>query len=34
MDKKIYGKDPLTKDTIEINEWLNENDDNYINYNK
>lgn len=30
MDKKIYGKDPLTKDTIEINEWLNENDDNIL----
>ena len=26
----IYGKDPITKETIEINEWLNETDDNIL----
>ena len=26
----IYGKDPITKETIEINEWLSENDDNIL----
>ena len=26
----IYGKDPITKETIEINEWLNESDDNIL----
>lgn len=26
----IYGKDPITKETLEINEWLNETDDNIL----
>ena len=26
----IYGKDPITKETIEVNEWLSENDDNIL----
>ena len=26
----IYGKDPITKETIEINEWLSESDDNIL----
>ena len=26
----MYGKDPITKETIEINEWLNETDDNIL----
>ena len=26
----IYGKDPITKETIEINEWLNATDDNIL----
>ena len=26
----IYGKDPITKETIEINEWLSETDDNIL----
>ena len=26
----IYGKDPITKETLEINEWLNESDDNIL----
>lgn len=26
----IYGKDPITQETIEINDWLNESDDNIL----
>jgi len=26
----IYGEDPITKESLEINEWLNENDDNIL----
>ena len=26
----IYGKDPITKETLDINQWLNESDDNIL----
>ena len=26
----IYGEDPITKESLEINEWLNESDDNIL----